>query len=85
MLVARVDGNVVSTVQHPSFRGWRQLICQPLDEQGSEVGTPLLAADAQGAGLHQRVLLSSDGKHTRACVGDPHTPMRYMVIAVLDN
>ena len=31
MLLARVEGNVVATRKHPSFDGWRLLICQPIN------------------------------------------------------
>jgi microcompartment protein CcmK/EutM len=35
-------------------------------------------------GLHQRVLVSTDGSETRRQVGDPHSPLRNFVLAVLD-
>ena len=45
MLLARVDGSVVSTVCHPSMNGWRVLICQPINEEGEETDGPILAID----------------------------------------
>lgn len=85
MIVARVDGVIVSTVCHPSMRGCRTVICQPLDEQGNPEGGPVLALDAHGAGQHQRVLVSTDGAAVRAHVGDEHSPLRNSVIAILDE
>ncbi|MCD8482939.1 MAG: EutN/CcmL family microcompartment protein [Verrucomicrobia bacterium] len=84
MLLCRVDGNAIATVHHPSLRGWRQLICQPLDVEGFDIGKPILVADSLGAGLHDRVLVTSDGKSIRERVGSPLTPLRYMSIAILD-
>jgi len=85
MLLARIDGVVVSTVCHPSMTGCRTVICQPLDENGRAEGAPVLALDAHGAGQHQRVLVSTDGAAVRAHVGDEHSPLRNSVIAVLDE
>jgi len=84
MILARVDGMVVATVSHPSLQGCRTVICQPLDEAGRVEGAPILAVDPHGAGQHQRVLVSSDGAATRRLVGDPHSPLRNSVIAILD-
>lgn len=85
MLLARVEGSVVSTVRHPSLRGWRLLICQPTDEQGNDLDAPLLALDNLGAGMHQTVVLTCDGKSVREKVGDPYSPARYMVMAIADT
>jgi microcompartment protein CcmK/EutM len=61
MILARIEGNVVATRKHPSLGGWRLLICQPIGPTGEPEGSPQVAIDAQGAGLHQRVIISSDG------------------------
>jgi len=44
-----------------------------------------LQLDAQGAGLHQRVVISSDGSAARNAVGDEKSPVRWMVIGVVDD
>ena len=71
MILARIDGVIVASVCHPSMHGCRTVICQPLDENGRDEGTPILAIDPLGAGEHQRVVLSTDGSKTREIVGDP--------------
>ena len=85
MILARIDGVIVSTVSHPSLAGCRSVICQPLDENGREEGAPVLAIDPLGAGQHQRVLISTDGSRTREHVGDPKSPLRNMILAILDE
>ncbi|RKX34153.1 MAG: ethanolamine utilization protein EutN [Verrucomicrobia bacterium] len=85
MLYARVDGTVVSTISHPSMRGRRTVICQPLDADGNDEGEPVLAVDPHGAGLHQRVILSTDGSSTRVLVGDPDSPLRNLIIGIADR
>lgn len=85
MLLARVEGNVTATRKHPSLEGWRLLICQPIGQAGDPEGAPQVAIDSLGAGIHQRVILSSDGAAARAAVRDPQSPVRWMVVGVVDD
>lgn len=85
MLLARVEGNVIATRKHPSLDGWRLLICQPINQEGGFEGTPQVAIDPHGAGMHQRVIISSDGSASRKVVGDERSPVRWMVVGVVDE
>ena len=85
MLLARVEGNVVATRKHPSLTGWRLVICQPINGAGEPEGTPQIAIDSHGAGMHQRVVMSSDGLAARKAVGDDKSPVRWMITAVVDE
>jgi ethanolamine utilization protein EutN len=85
MYLARVEGQVVATRKHPSLEGWRLLICQPMARDGTPEGTPQVAIDALGAGMHERVLISSDGAAARKAVGDERSPARWMVVGVVDE
>jgi len=84
MQLARIDGTIVSAACHPSMEGTRTVICQPLDSEGRDEGTPILAVDTLGAGLHQRVILSTDGSTTREIVKDPKSPLRNLIIGICD-
>jgi microcompartment protein CcmK/EutM len=44
-----------------------------------------VAIDAYGAGMHQQVILSSDGLAARKAVGDSKSPVRWMVTAIVDE
>ncbi len=85
MQLARVDGNIVAAVNHPSMNGWRVLICQPIDDAGRETGGPILAIDTLGAGLHSKVIFTTDGSFTRSAVEDAHSPLRNMVMSIVDE
>ena len=85
MFLARVEGNVVATRKHPSFEGWRLVICQPINGAGNAEGVPQVAIDAHGAGMHQRVIISSDGMAARKAVGDDKSPARWMVIGIVEE
>ncbi len=85
MLLARVEGHVVAVRKHPSLEGWRLVVCQPIDAQGQPEGPPQVAIDALGAGLHQQVVISSDGAAARRAVGDEKSPVRWLIIGVVDE
>jgi ethanolamine utilization protein EutN len=84
MQIARVVGQAVSTVKHPSLHGWRLLVVQPLTADGKEDGEPLLAIDSLGAGTAHLVIVSNDGAGARALVGVKNSPVRWMVLGVCD-
>ena len=85
MLLARVEGNVTATRKHPSLDGWRLIICQPINNDGEPEGVPQVAIDPHGAGMHQRVIISSDGAATRKVVGDKKSPARWMITGIVDE
>jgi ethanolamine utilization protein EutN len=85
MLLARVEGSVVATRKHPSYEGWRLVICQPINNAGDPEGTPQVAIDSHGAGMHQRVVISSDGSAARKAVGDDKSPARWLVVGIVDE
>ena len=85
MLLARVVGSVTATRKHPSFEGWRLVVCQPIGGDGTPEGVPQVAIDSHGAGLHQRVVISSDGAAARKSVGDELSPVRWLVAGIVDE
>ena len=85
MFLARVEGNLTATRKHPSFEGWRLVICQPIGQTGEPEGSPQIAIDSHGAGMHQRVIISSDGSSARNAVGDQKSPARWLVLGVVDE
>ncbi|QQL44564.1 EutN/CcmL family microcompartment protein [Sulfuriroseicoccus oceanibius] len=85
MLHAQVVGNAVASTKHPSLGGFKMLLVQPLDADGAAAGTPIVALDTLGAGLHQRVVVSSDGIAARGLVHDEKSPARMFIQAIIDE
>jgi ethanolamine utilization protein EutN len=85
MFLARIEGNVTATRKHPSLQGWRLLVCQPINGAGDPEGAPQIAIDNFGAGIHQRVVISSDGLSARKTVGDDKSPVRWLVVGIVDE
>ena len=62
MLIARVMGTVVSTQKHRKFEGAKLLLVQPLNLDETPRGTAMLAVDGVGAGVHEKVLVVTEGR-----------------------
>jgi len=84
MLIARVIGDVVASQKVPSHEGRKILVVQPLGLDGSDRGEAVLALDAVGAGVGERVLLSMEGFSAMTAVGRPNSPIDAAVIGVID-
>ncbi|MCS7167807.1 MAG: EutN/CcmL family microcompartment protein [Gemmatales bacterium] len=84
MQLARIVGHAVSHIYHPSLRGWRLLIAQPLDKNQRPDGEPLLVIDQLGASIGSLVILSNDGQGARELVRDPNSPVRWFVLGLPD-
>jgi microcompartment protein CcmK/EutM len=85
MMLARVEGNLVANRKHPSLEGWRLLVCQPIHQSGTPEGSPVIALDPLGAGLHEKVIVSTDGSAARLAVKDLKSPARMMIIGIVDE
>ena len=80
MRTATIHGHVTSTVKHRSLDGWRLLIAVP----DSPDLSPQVVIDNLGAGIGERVLISSDGGEARKMVGDDLSPARWSVQGIID-
>ena len=84
MLIARVIGEVVATEKHPSHKGRKALLVQPLNLDGTDRGDPVIAFDAVDAGTGDRVLLATEGFSAMTSVGRPQSPIDMAVIGFVD-
>ena len=55
MQLARVIGDVVSTIKDRSLHGQKLLVLQPLTPTGAVAGRPVVAVDSAGAGAGETV------------------------------
>ncbi len=80
MRLATIKGHVTSTVKHQSLAGWRLLIAVP----ESPDLAPQVVLDSLGAGIGQKVMISSDGSEARKMVGNERSPARWTVMGIID-
>lgn len=85
MKLGRVTGTVVSTISHPAYDSRRLLMCDLLDAVGNDTGSYLICIDAVEAGPGEVVLILDEGNGARQVVGDPHGPIRAVVVGIVDG
>ncbi|MCC7498986.1 MAG: EutN/CcmL family microcompartment protein [Bryobacterales bacterium] len=85
MLIAKVIGEVVATRKHQSHEGRKVLLVQPVHLDGSDRGDSVVALDAVGAGVGERVLLATEGFSAMTAVGRPDSPIDMAVIGIIDR
>jgi len=80
-----IQGQVTSTIKHPTMRRGKLLIVQPINPVTSKPeGLAQVAIDTLGAGNGQRVLVSSDGLGCQRILDADRTcPVRLFVACIL--
>ena len=85
MQIGRVIGTVVSTQKHRTFEGAKLLLVQPTALDDTPRGTPLLAVDSVGAGIHERVLVVIEGRAAGEALGRKAAPVDAAIIGIIDS
>lgn len=84
MILGKVVGKVTATTKHPSLEGWRMLLVQPLDFDGTGFGDPQIAIDELGSGIGDEVILNTDGRYVRKIMDRNDSPVRYTIQGIRD-
>jgi len=84
MLLGRVLGSVVATQKYAKLEGTKLLLVQPVDPDGSDRGTAVLAIDGVDAGVGDRVLLIQDGRSAQLLLGKGVAAVDAAIIGVVD-
>jgi len=85
MQIGRVLGTVVATQKHRKFDGAKLLLVQPLNADDTPRGTPVLAIDGVGAGVHERVLVVMEGRAAGEALGRKAAPVDAAIIGIVDT
>ena len=85
MTLARVVGTVVATQKHRKFEGAKLLLVQPVTLDDTPRGVALLAVDAVGAGVNEKVLVVIEGRAAAEAVGRTGTPVDAAIIGIVDR
>lgn len=86
MILCRVIGNVVSSVQHPAYDGKTLLLCQPVqgDCETSRLHA-FIAVDSVQAGEGDLVVVAREGNAARQVLGTADDPFHSVVLGIVDE
>jgi microcompartment protein CcmK/EutM len=82
--LARVLGEVVSTMKDPNLTGIRMLVLQPLAASGEAAGRTLVALDSIGAGVGENVFFVR-GREAAFPFYPAEPPADATVIGIVDH
>ena len=84
MQLARVIGDVVATRKDSAFEGTKLLLLQPIGADGKDVGRPLVAVDAVGAGVGETVFFVR-GKEASFPFFPAEVPTDAGIVGIVDH
>jgi ethanolamine utilization protein EutN len=82
--LARVLGEVVSTMKDPNLTGLKMLVLQPLAASGEPTGRTLVALDSVGAGVGENVFFVR-GREAAFPFYPAEPPADATVIGIVDH
>jgi microcompartment protein CcmK/EutM len=83
--IARVVGTVVSTQKNRKLEGAKLMLVQPLSLEGEPRGVALIAIDAVGSGVGERVLVVIEGKAAGDALGRKAAAVDAAIIGIVDH
>jgi ethanolamine utilization protein EutN len=86
MILAKVTGNVVSTIKAPGYESRKILVVQPINPDGKSNGKSFLAVDTVQAGAGDTVLILEEGGSARLILGEPDTfTVKAVIAGIVDE
>ena len=86
MILGRVCGTVVSTIEHPFYDGRKQLIVRYVTPDGAFDGDRyVIAVDLVGAGVGETVIVEDEGNSARQLLGAKDGPVRSVIVGIVDE
>jgi microcompartment protein CcmK/EutM len=85
MYIAKVIGDIVSSVKYPTLKGHKLLLIQPVLPDGTPEGEPLIAIDMVQAGPGDTVLIVDQGTAARQVLEMQYPTIRTLILGVIDR
>jgi microcompartment protein CcmK/EutM len=84
MKLAKVIGNLVSTIKTPSHNGQKFMVVEPIDINGKSIGDSFVAIDAAQAGIGDIVLIIEEGGSAREILKKPDAAVDAIIVGIVD-
>lgn len=85
MYIARVVGDVVSSIKHEQLQSHKLLLVQPVEPGGAPYGDPVIALDMVDSGIGDTVLIVDQGTATRQVLEVEKPTVRTLILGVIDE
>ncbi len=85
MFLAKVVGNVVSSVKNPSLEGRKMMLVKQTDLDGNAKGEELMAIDTVCSGIGDTVIVVKEGSTAQMLLEDKKVPVHTVIVGVVDK
>jgi ethanolamine utilization protein EutN len=86
LFLGKVIGNIVSTVKIKDYEGFKLLLVQPIQPEGSRWKDPLICIDIVDSGVGETVLYVDEGNSARQLLGlEPVGAVRAVIVGIVDE
>ena len=85
MIIAKIIGNLVSTVKHPAYHGHKLFLVQPMTMGEQSIEDVFVAIDRVHAGIGDTVLVLREGSGARQILADETAPIISVIVGILDG
>jgi len=86
LFLGKVIGNIVSTIKIKDYQGFKLLLVQPIQPEGTPWKDPLICIDIVDAGVGETVLYLDEGSSARQLLGlEPVGAVRAVVVGIVDE
>ena len=85
MRLARVVGNVVSTIKDDGYTGKKLMLVEYLEPDGTPAGPRMIAFDCADAGVGDIVLVNIDGGAGNMLLDDDYAIVDLVICGIVDS
>jgi ethanolamine utilization protein EutN len=86
MLLARVIGNVIATQKNQRYEGSKIMLLQPINPDGSDRGSTMVALDSVESGVGDVVIVVQEGWcASTAATGEQGAAIDSAIIGIVDS
>ncbi|MRH41665.1 hypothetical protein GH741_03130 [Aquibacillus halophilus] len=85
MKLAKVIGNVVSSIKTDSHRNMKLMVVSPVDQNYQPIGNSFVAVDGSQAGIGDIVLVIEEGGSARQVLGKSDAAVDAVIVGIIDE
>lgn len=85
MILARVKGNIVSTLKNENLKSHKLMLIHPVDLKGDLKGEKdVIAIDLIDSGIGDLVMVTQEGAAVKQILGHNKAPVHTIIVGIVD-
>ena len=85
MRLAKVVGNVISTIKDDGYQGYKLMLVEYFEPDGTPTGPRMIAFDCADAGVGDIVVVNTDGGAGNMLLTDDYAIVDLVICGIVDN